>query len=159
MDQDSLSSAEQAQNYLEKQGYAPPNIHGGKAALSYTLQLLAHCAPSTILPRVLKVVAIILEHELANDTAHTIADSVLHKLGLMLLLMDHVMDTMQEAVEDTRKAADHCYRTGEETRDKLQKGLETTKDDLLKTAEDIKDGISKLTEAAAAANSAGGMPA
>ena len=37
MDQDSMSSAEQAQDYLEKQGYAPPDAHSGKAALSYTL--------------------------------------------------------------------------------------------------------------------------
>jgi len=88
-----------------------------------------------------------------------IADTVLHNLSPMLHLMDHVADTAQEAVEDTRKAADHLYRTGEETRDELQKGLETAKDDLLKTMGDIKDSISKLTEAAAAANSTGGAPA
>jgi len=50
-------------------------------------------------------------------------------------------------VEDTRKAADHLYRTGKETRDKLQKGLEVMKDNLLRTTEDIKEGIGKLTEA------------
>jgi len=37
MNQDSMSSAEQAQEYLEKQGYAPPDAHGSKAALSYPL--------------------------------------------------------------------------------------------------------------------------
>ena len=88
-----------------------------------------------------------------------IADIALHKLGLVLHLMDHMVDTVQEAMEDTRKVMDCLYRTGEETRDKLQKGLETTKDNLLKTMEDIKDGINKLTEAAAAANSTGGTPA
>ena len=156
---ESMSLVEQAQNYLEKQGYAPPDVHGGKAVLSYMLRLLAHCAPLTILPRALKVLTIILDHESSNDTAHMIADMVLLKLSPVLHLMDHVADTAQEAVEDTRKAADHLYRTGEETRDELQKGLETAKDDLLKTMGDIKDSISKLTEAAAAANSAGGMPA
>ena len=40
------------------------------------------------------------------------------------------------------------YRTGEETRDELQKGMEVAKDDLLKTMEDIKEGIGKLTKAA-----------
>ena len=37
VNQDSFLLAEQAQEYLEKQGYAPPNAQGGKAALSYTL--------------------------------------------------------------------------------------------------------------------------
>ena len=117
MDHDSISSMEQAQDYLEKQGYAPPDTHGGKAALSYTLWLLAHCAPSTILPKALRAVAILLEHELSADTADTIVATRLHKLNPMLHLMDHMADTMQEAMEDTRKAADHLYRTGEETRD------------------------------------------
>jgi len=72
--------------------------------------------------------------------------------------MDHAVDTEQEAMEDTRKAVDYLYRTSKETRDELQKGLETAKDNLLKTMEDIKDCISKLTEATAATNSARGTP-
>ena len=54
--------------------------------------------------------------------------------------MYHVADTAQEDMEDTSKAADCLYRTGEETWDKLQKGLEVTKDNLLRTMEDIKEG-------------------
>jgi len=45
MSHDPILSVEQAQEYLEKQGYAPPDAYGGKATLNYTLQLLAHCAP------------------------------------------------------------------------------------------------------------------
>jgi len=108
------------------------------------------CTPSTILPKALRVIAIILEHVSSIDTAHTIATMILHKLDPMLHLMDHAADTMQEAVEDTRKATDCLYRTGQETRDKLQKCLETMKDNLLRTTEDIKEGIGKLTEAATA---------
>jgi len=136
-----MSSAEQAQDYLEKQGYAPPDAHSGKAALSYTLQLLAHCAPSTILPKALRVITILLEHESSANTADMIAATILCKLDPMLQFMDHAADTMQ-AVENTRKAADHLYRTGEETRDELQKCLEVMKDNLLRTMEDIKEHIS-----------------
>jgi len=63
------------------------------------------------------VIAIILEHESSADTTHMIAATISCKLNPMLHLMDHMADTMQEAMEDTRKAADHLYRTGEETRD------------------------------------------
>ena len=88
-----------------------------------------------------------------------IASTVLHKLSPVLHLMDHAADTAQEAVEDTRKAVDHLYRTSKETRDELQKGLEAAKDDLIRTTEDIKDGINKLAEVATAtANNANGMP-
>jgi len=34
MDHESMSLVEQAQNYLEKQGYAPPDVCGSKAVLS-----------------------------------------------------------------------------------------------------------------------------
>jgi len=37
MSHDLISLAEQAQEYLEKQGYAPPDAHGSKATIRYTL--------------------------------------------------------------------------------------------------------------------------
>jgi len=154
--QDSITSATQAQDNLEKQGYAQPDTKGSKAALSYTLHLLAHCAPLAILPKAIRAVAIILECEEATNAANTILATVMHRLNPMLNLMDHLAEITQAAVEDMRKGADCLYRTGEETPDELQKGIESAKEDQQKLSEDVKDGVSKLTELAAMAASTGG---
>jgi len=148
-----MASAMQAQEYLEKQGYTLPDMQGGKAALSYTLWGLAHCMPSAILPKSLRAVAIILEHKEASNVANTIVAAVMHKLDPLLDLMDHAANVMQVAVKDTRMVVDWLYRTGEEMRDELQKGIELVKEDLQKLVEDIKDKVSKLTRLVTAAAS------
>jgi len=74
----------------------------------------------------------------------------------VLDLINHMADMDQEAIKDTRKAADWLYRTGEETWDKLQKGIEAAKDDIQKMMEDIKDEVSKLTGAVAPLHSHSG---
>ena len=73
------------------------------------------------------------------------------KLDPVLERMDHAADVAQEAVRDTRKAADCLYRMGEEMRDELQKGIEAAMEEIQRLTEDIKDKVSKLTEVAAAA--------
>jgi len=64
--------------------------------------------------------------------------------------MDQGADMAQEAVGDTRKVVDRLYRTGKETRDELQKGIEAVKEDMQKSMEDIKDEVRKLAGVAAA---------
>jgi len=73
----------------------------------------------------------------------------MQKLDPVLDLVDQAADTAREAVTDTRKATDHLYRTGEETRYELQKGMETVREDLQKLVENVKDEVSKLAEVAA----------
>jgi len=87
LNQEASTSAAQAREYLEKQGYTPPDEQGGKASLSYTLLLLAHCALPSILPKAIRAVAAVLEHEEANHTADTIVAAVMRKLDPALNLM------------------------------------------------------------------------
>jgi len=42
---DSLATAAHAREFLEKEGYAPPDARGCRAKLSYMLLLLLHAAP------------------------------------------------------------------------------------------------------------------
>src|SRR5467141_1989697 len=93
--------------------------------------------PPTSLPKAMRVVAAILEHKEVSRAADRIVAAVMWKLNPVLDLMDQAADTAQEAVTDTRKAADRLYRTGEETRDELQKGMETAREDLQKLAENV----------------------
>jgi len=105
-----ITSAQQAQEYLEKQGYTPPDVQGSKAPLSYTLLLLAHCTLPSLLPKAIRPVAAVLECEETTKTTNTIVAAVMHRLNLVLNLIYHVADMAQEAIEDTRKAADWLYR-------------------------------------------------
>jgi len=50
INQDVLANTKLAWEYLEKQGYAPADMQGNQAMLSYSLLLLAHCAPPSVLP-------------------------------------------------------------------------------------------------------------
>jgi len=149
----------QSQEFLEKQGYVPLDAQGGKASLSYMLLLLVHCMPPSLLPKAISAVAAVLECEETAKTANMIVAMVMHRLYLVLDLIDHAADMAQEAVEDTRKAVDYLYRMGEEMRDKLQKGVETTKDDIQKAMGEIKDKAGKLAGVAAMLiGSQGNMP-
>ena len=67
----------QAQDYLEKLGYAPLDTQGNKVALGYMLHLLAHCMTSAILPKAVRAVATILENEGAINTADMIVVMVM----------------------------------------------------------------------------------
>src|SRR5882672_4367497 len=135
MNKDSLKTAAQAHEYLEKQGYVPPDAKGGKATLSYTLLLLLHAAPPNVLPKGIRVVATLLESEEVGRTADTIVAAVMRKLDPVLELMEHTTDMEQEAIGDTRKAADRLYRTGEEMRDELQKGMDEAKENIQRMTE------------------------
>ena len=48
---DLLTMAAHAREFLEKEGYAPPDARGGRAKLSYMLLLLLHAAPPSIPPK------------------------------------------------------------------------------------------------------------
>jgi len=66
MNKDLTTMAAQAREFLEKEGYAPPDTRGGKASLSYTLLLLLNAAPSNLLPKGIRVVATLMEREEAG---------------------------------------------------------------------------------------------
>jgi len=51
MNKDSLTMVAQAREYLEKEGYAPLDVWGGRAKLSYMLLLLLNAMPLSILPK------------------------------------------------------------------------------------------------------------
>jgi len=74
--------------------------------LSHTLLLLLHAAPPNLLPKGIRVVATLMEHEEARQSAKTIAAVVLQKLDPVLNAIDHVADQVQGAMVDTRKAED-----------------------------------------------------
>jgi len=78
------TNAKQAQEFLKKQGYAPTDAQGNCASLSYTLELLAHCAPSSILPKGMWAVTTLLEHEATGQSAELIALSVMKQISLLL---------------------------------------------------------------------------
>jgi len=123
MCKDSLTMAAQAQEYLEKQGYVPPDAKGGKDMLSYILLLLLHATPPNVLPNGIRGVTTLLEHEEVIQIANMIVVTVMQKLDPVLELMDHAAEMVQEADSNTRKVEDQLYRMGEEMRDELQKGM------------------------------------
>jgi len=63
--------------------------------------------------------------------------------------MGEAADQTKGMASDTRKVADWLYRTGEEMRDELQKGMEMAKDDIQRATETVKDEVTKLNEATA----------
>ena len=65
--------------------------------------------------------------------------------------MDKVANQAQGMVSDTRTVADWLYRTGEEMRDELKKGMDMAKEDIQRAMECFKDEVSKLNKAAASA--------
>ena len=106
MNKDSTTMAAQAREFLEKEGYAPPDARGVKALLSYTLLLLLHAAPPNLLSKGIRVVATLMEHEEAGRSAETIVAIVMRKLEPVLTMIDHVAGQAQGAAADTSKATD-----------------------------------------------------
>jgi len=106
MNKDLTTMAAQVREFLEKEGYAPPDARGGKASLSYTLLLLLHAAPPNILSKGIRVVATLMECEEAGRSAETIAAVVMQKLDPVLTAIDHVAGQVQGATADTSKATD-----------------------------------------------------
>src|SRR5882724_8953934 len=58
---DLLTMVAHLREYLEKEGYTPPDVQGGRAKLSYMLLLLLHAAPPIILPKGIRAVMTLLE--------------------------------------------------------------------------------------------------
>src|SRR5882724_7512480 len=73
---DSLTTAAHAREFLEKEGYAPPDTWGGRAKLSYMLLLLLHAAPPSILPKGIRAVVMLLECKENTCTTDIIATAV-----------------------------------------------------------------------------------
>jgi len=117
----------------------PAGTQGDKASLCNTLLLLAHCTPSNILPKGIRAVATLLKHDEITKTTDTIVTTVMCKLDPILELVYHAADSAQKATMDTMVTADHLYRTGEETRDKLQRNLEVMREDIQMLADCIKN--------------------
>src|SRR5882724_3252992 len=98
INQDALTSAMQACEYLEKQGYAPPDANGSRESLSYTLLLLTHCAPSNTLPKGIRAVVTLLDHKEVMRNSDRITVAIMHSLDPMIDSMNKVAVLLQEAV-------------------------------------------------------------
>ena len=70
----------------------------------------------------------------------------MHRLDPMSNSLGQAANLAQKAVGETRRVADHLYRTGEEMRDELQCRLEAAREDIQQMADCIKDKANKLTE-------------
>jgi len=143
--------ATQAHEYVEKQGYAPPDANSSRASLSYILLLLIHSAPSNTLPKGIRAVVTLLDHKEVMRNSDRITVAIMHSLDPMINSVNQVAILTQEAVGETRRAVDCLYRTGEEIQDKLQHGLEAMREDIQQTAEYVKEGANMLVQAAAMA--------
>ena len=146
LNQDILVNAKQAQEYLEKQGYALADAQGNRTSLSYTLLLLAHCAPPSILPKGMRAVATLLELETADQSAKIIATSVMNRINPLLDLTLHTTETIEETTKHTRQAADRMFNTCEEARDEIYKVTECAANDLSTTIESIKGDMDKIVK-------------
>ena len=86
---ESMETAEQARDYLDKQGYALKDVQGDRAMLSHTLLLLTHHALSKILPKGIRAVATILEQETIVKMAVAVITNVMAQLNPIFELMDN----------------------------------------------------------------------
>jgi len=136
----------QSREYLEKEGYAKPDMWGGRAMLSYMLLLLLHTVPPSILPKGIRAVATLLECEETACTANIIAAAVLCKIDPALNSVEKAANQAQGVATDIRMVVDWMYRTGEDMRDKLQKWMEVANKDIQRVMECLKDEVSKLIE-------------
>jgi len=146
LNQDVLSSEKQAWEFLERQGYAPTDVQGNQALLSYTLLLLAHCVPPSILPKGIRAVATLLEQEVAAQNTELIAIAIMRQISLLLDLSNHAAEIIDEATKHTQQAADRIYSTCEEARDEINKATENATNEISSAIENIKGDISKATE-------------
>ena len=146
INQDVLSLAAQACKYLEKEGYALVDANGARALLTYTLLLLTHCTLPNTLPRGIQVVATLLEHEETSRVAEAVALSVTRRVDPLVNLMEHVAESVQKSVMDTRGAAMMMYNTWEEVRDEMQKVVDAAKEDLQRTVKEMKEEIQKAAK-------------
>jgi len=71
INQDILSNAKQAQEFLKRQGYTPADAQGNWALLSYTLLLLAHSAPPASYPKESTIENIKRDIGKATEELHT----------------------------------------------------------------------------------------
>jgi len=106
LNKDLIMTVAQVREYLEKEEYAPLDVWGGRAKLSYMLLLLLHMAPPSVLPKGIRVVATLMECKEAEHTADTITYAILHKINLVLDSMGKAAKQMHSAASDTRLAAD-----------------------------------------------------
>ena len=101
LNQDIIANAKQAWEYLKKQGYALTDTQGNHTSLSYTLLLLAHCAPPNILPKGMRAVATLLELQAAIQSAKIIAISVMQRISPLLDLTEHTTEIIEEMTKHT----------------------------------------------------------
>ena len=102
--------------------------------------------PPGILPKGIRAVATLLECEETMRTAEVVAATVMHKIDPALESLEKAADQTQGTASDTRTVADHMYRTGEETRDELQKGAEVASEEIQRATECLETEVSKLIE-------------
>jgi len=65
--------------------------------------------------------------------------------------MDHVVETAQDAVGNTRTAADRLHRMCKEARDDMQKATEVAREEFTATVENVREELGKAIEGVSAA--------
>src|SRR5882672_7647140 len=113
MRQDVMPTAKLARDFLEKHGYVPTDTQGNKASLVYSLLLLAHCTPSSILPKGIRAVATLLELETTTQCMEAVSLHVIKRLDPFLAIAEHTAKIVQEATVEARQVADRLYSTCE----------------------------------------------
>ena len=111
--------------------------------LSYTLRLLAHCMPASILPKAIWVVATLLKLKMATQGANAVSMGVTKRLEPLLVMVERAAEVMQDMMAELRKAADRLYNTSEDARDELQKAAGVTKDKVSRAVEGACKEITK----------------
>jgi len=114
--------------------------------LSYTLRLLAHCMPASILPKAIWVVATLLKLKMATQGANAVSMGVTKRLEPLLVMVERAAEVMQDMMAELRKAADRLYNTSEDARDELQKAAGVTKDKVSRAVEGAWEEITKVSE-------------
>jgi len=102
------------QGILGKAWICAADAQGNKASLVYSLLLLAHCAPSSILPKGIRAVATLLELETMTQCTEAVLLHVMKRLDPFLAIVEHMAEIVEEATVEARQAADRLYSTCED---------------------------------------------
>lgn len=93
--------------------------------LSYALLLLASTAPAKILQDGIKYIAILMDDAEVEKSGDRLSSYVINKLSPLLDRAQDITTNASNAVDSTRKSADRLHNTYEETRDEIQRSVDS----------------------------------